>query len=56
MMSALHLKADIRGLSWNVRQGLEADIGSSSNPNIVFGGAVAALIASIEHSSRFDEQ
>jgi hypothetical protein len=35
---------------------LEADIGSSSNPNIVFGGAVAALIANIEHSSRFDKQ
>jgi hypothetical protein len=52
-MSALPPKADMCGALAHVRFVPKADIGSSS---IVFGGAVAALIASIEHSSRFDKQ
>src|SRR5262245_33546772 len=32
------------------------DIDGSSNPNIIFGGTVAAFTAGIEHPPRFDEQ
>jgi hypothetical protein len=34
----------------------KADIGGSSNPNIILGRAIAALIACIEYPSRLDQQ
>src|SRR5215470_9428815 len=49
-MSALPPKADIAVSDWHVRFVPKADIGIGSNPDIILGCALAALVSRIQHA------
>ena len=54
--SALPPKADIAVSDWHVRFVPKADIGIGSNPDIILGCALAALVSRIQHATRLNQQ
>jgi len=56
LMSAIPPKADIAEFRCHVRYVPKADIGTGSNPNIVLGCPLAALVPRIQYAARFDQQ